>query len=639
MSNVAQATTLSEIVYWVGGSGTWDTTSKNWSTSLSFGTSEYWSNGDIAVFAGARGETISLVGTGIYASAIDFETSSYVIAGNTLTLPTGGTSIDVSPGINATIDSNITGSFGLTLTGSGILTLGGTNNNYSGGTKINGGTLQLGVLNALPTSTTVTLANYSGATLDLHGVNQTVAYLSGGGTIGGNITLGSGTLTVSSGTYGGAISGSGGVTKSGGGTLILTGTQNNYGGSTTINGGTLQLGVPNALPTSTAVTLANSSGATLDLHGYQQTVASLYGGGNVTLGSGTLTVGSGAFSGAISGSGSVTKSGGGTLILTGTNNYSGTVITQGTLQIGDGSKTNGTFGAGSYDVLSGAKLYLDYATVPGNGAWWNQISGGGAVELNSNVPGNWGTSSLSASFGGTLTIDNGYLNTSPTGLGNATNIVVNSGAQLVAGGGTYSASISIEIAGAGYFAALCGENATWEGPITLTGNATILAQAGDNFVLSGGISGAYQCTFDAEAQATIQVQSGAAQTYGSTEISDSGTVIAGNVNAFSTGPLVMASGNLQLNGHNLSFASLNDNGARGQISNGGNGAAMLTVAAGTYSGNLVDGGSGPLALTMKGTGTLTLSGDNTYSGGANITGGTLVLGSVTACVLRPAALL
>ena len=46
-------------------------------------------------------------------------------------------------------------------------------------------------------------------------------------------------------TFANAISGSGSLTQSGGGTVILTGT-NTYSGATTITAGTLQLG--NATP-------------------------------------------------------------------------------------------------------------------------------------------------------------------------------------------------------------------------------------------------------------------------------------------------------------------------------------------------------------------------------------------------------
>ena len=65
-----------------------------------------------------------------------------------------------------------------------------------------------------------------------------------------------------------------------------------------------------------------ASGAVLDLNGFNETLGSLAGAGNVTLGSGTLTAGgnnaSTTYSGTISGSGGFNKAGSGTLLLTGT---------------------------------------------------------------------------------------------------------------------------------------------------------------------------------------------------------------------------------------------------------------------------------------------------------------------------------
>ncbi len=77
--------------------------------------------------------------------------------------------------------------------------------------------------------------------------SPTVGGLAGGG----NITLataatepvtlnvgGNGQSTV----YAGVLSGAGGLTKAGSGTLVLAGTANTYSGSTTIGGGVLQTG-------------------------------------------------------------------------------------------------------------------------------------------------------------------------------------------------------------------------------------------------------------------------------------------------------------------------------------------------------------------------------------------------------------
>ena len=94
----------------------------------------------------------------------------------------------------------------------GTLTLTGSNI-YTGGTTISGGTLQLG-----------------------DGANNN-GYLSGGVTDNTMLSFANPIAQ----TYSAAISGSGSVAKTAGGTLTLSGS-NSYTGSTLIGGGTLQMG-------------------------------------------------------------------------------------------------------------------------------------------------------------------------------------------------------------------------------------------------------------------------------------------------------------------------------------------------------------------------------------------------------------
>ena len=308
----------------------------------------------------------------------------------------------------------------LTMNGPGNLVLGGSNT-YSGGTVINGGTLQLGNNNALgngpggltadsgvldlagysptvfslagsagaiinsgtaPAALTVaqstattffgTLQDGPGNTLALLKTGNGILTLAGSNSYSGGTTIADGTLQVGSGgvlpgnvldnsflafslpgtsTFAGNVNGAGGLVQSGGGVLVLAGS-NTYSGGTFIQGGAIALGAPNSLPTAGAVTLGSvGTSGTLDLAGFDQQIGGLavgsgdnsaaqIVGNSSTVRSSTLTFGSGTstFAGVIQDSLAngnqnvgLTVSGG-QLTLTGRNTYSGpTTITGGIL--------------------------------------------------------------------------------------------------------------------------------------------------------------------------------------------------------------------------------------------------------------------------------------------------------------------
>jgi len=115
------------------------------------------------------------------------------------------------------------------------------------------------------------------------------------------------------------------LTVSSAGTVRLGG-NNTYTGATTINQGTLLVQSATALSAG-ALNLGN--GASLNLNGFNATVAGLSGSGGIALGTARLTIAGAAsttFIGNISGTGGLTKSGSGTLILEGQNSYTGTTI-------------------------------------------------------------------------------------------------------------------------------------------------------------------------------------------------------------------------------------------------------------------------------------------------------------------------
>jgi fibronectin-binding autotransporter adhesin len=156
--------------------------------------------------------------------------------------------------------------------GTGALTLSGANT-YTGGTALRQGRLNVAHNDALGTGA---------LTMD---DDTTLGFAADGLTIANAIQLtGKNDPVIDtgafSGTLGGGISGGGFITKEGTGTLILLGT-NTYSGSTNVAQGTLRAGAANTFSASSAHSVA--AGATLDLAGFNQTVASLANSGTVSL--------------------------------------------------------------------------------------------------------------------------------------------------------------------------------------------------------------------------------------------------------------------------------------------------------------------------------------------------------------------
>ncbi|MEL4374788.1 autotransporter domain-containing protein [Brucella cytisi] len=150
--------------------------------------------------------------------------------------------------------------------------------------------------------------------------------------------------------------GEGALLKGGAGTLVL-GQANSYTGGTLVEGGVLKAGVDGAFVDSTAFSV---NGGKLDLNNFNVSMSSLMGeGGTLSLGSAALTVDQSAntrFDGNIDGTGSLTKSGTGVLVLNGANTYSGgTTVKEGGLVIGDASHSGASL-VGTASVENGAYL-------------------------------------------------------------------------------------------------------------------------------------------------------------------------------------------------------------------------------------------------------------------------------------------
>jgi autotransporter-associated beta strand protein len=182
---------------------------------------------------------------------------------------------------------------------------------------------------------------------------------------------------------GAGISGLGGFTKDGAGTVIVS-TPNSYTSNTVINAGTFQLGASQVIPSSGSSGSVTVNGK-LDLAGNTQTINNLNGSGIIDNSSGNSTLNLGAnnspafFSGVITNSGgtlAVTIPGTNTVTLTGNNGYSGgTTVSGGTVQIGG---TN-SLGSGLVSlVVPSAGITL--ASFGGGSALTNSISATGSAD-------------------------------------------------------------------------------------------------------------------------------------------------------------------------------------------------------------------------------------------------------------------
>ncbi|MEZ5889625.1 MAG: autotransporter-associated beta strand repeat-containing protein [Xanthobacteraceae bacterium] len=668
-----------------GGTANWNTAAPaRWYNGIAFQT---WNNAalDNAIFGGTAG-TVT-INAPVTAHNLVFSTSGYTVTrtggANFLTLGGVNPTIDVLSGGSATIISPIAGSAGLTKTGDGTLTLSGTNT-YTGGTTINAGTLS--VNSDAKLGNTAGGITFNGGTLQSTASftsNRDVTVGAGGGafdTSSGTLTLGgliagtgaltksgagtlrliadspgfTGTTTISAGTlqlgnnstagsiagdivnngtlvidrsndliYGGVISGSGVLTKNRANTLTLTG-NNTYQGQTNLTGGTLEAGATNAFSANSAHVL--SSGTTLDLNGFDQTIGSLAnsGGGsnrivtNSSAIAAILTTGgnntSTTFAGVIqdgTGTVSLTKEGAGTFTLSGANTYSGvTLVNAGTLRAATANDFSAnsahTVAAGAFlDLFGGSQVIGSLAgagtvinssasatartlTTGGDNAstTFSGVIQNGANAVTNLIKQGTGVFTLSGAntYSGTTTINAGTLQ------GGATNAFSSASAHTVAAGALLDLGGFSQI-----IASLAGA-----GTVTNSGGAVSLTTGGNN--TSTTFSGV--------------IQDGAGAT--SLTKTGTGTFILTGDNTY-TGGTTISAGTLQL-GSNSTTGSI-----VGDIVNNG----TLVI---DRSNDLIYGGviSGSGVLTKNRANTLTLTGNNTYQGQTNLTGGTLRAGATNA---------
>ena len=249
------------------------------------------------------------------------------LAGRNATISVGG----IAPN-GLRIDSIIRNG-GIVKTGTGTLTINAIGNVFAGGVDMQGGTLIVGQDNVLGGGTltlrdgTAIMAGQANVNLS-NSVVVNGSFTFGGASdnrvdlnLNGPMTLNAiATMTVASpwttDTLGGAITGSGGITKAGPGLLELnSGGSTTYSGATRISGGSIVLGAVNA--TSPNSDMKIDAGSLLNLNGKNTMLGALSGGGTVTnpvVNTVTLTLGANNGSGTFSGT--FATASGGQLIVT-----------------------------------------------------------------------------------------------------------------------------------------------------------------------------------------------------------------------------------------------------------------------------------------------------------------------------------
>ncbi|KAA7910123.1 fibronectin-binding autotransporter adhesin ShdA [Salmonella enterica subsp. enterica serovar Lubbock] len=289
----------------------------------------------------------------------------------------------------------------------------------------------------------------------------------------------------------------------------------------------------------------------------------------------------------------LTKQGDGTLILSNTgNDYGDTVIDGGILAAKDAA----SIGTGDVTIAESATLALSQGTLDNNVTGEGQIVKSGSDELI--VTGDNNYSGGTTITGGTLTADHA------DSLG--TGAIANSGVLQVGEGeleNTLSGAGSLVKTGTGELT-LSGDN-SYSGTTTITGG-TLTADHADSLG-TGTIANS----------GVLQVGEG------ELENTLSGT---GSLVKTGTGELTLSGDNTYSGGTTIDdgvlIADNADSLGSGAIANNG----VLQVGEGELKNTL----SGTGSLVKIGTGELTLSGDNTYSGGTTIDDGVLIAANVNA---------
>ena len=446
----------------------------------------------------------------------------------------------------------------ITVNSGGTLLLTSSNTNHvDGNLVINGGSVDSGAPNSRYGSYAFDFgihATGTGGTLSATGMTS--------GTSGNEIPVivdAGATLNVAGAFGWSAYSYNPAITKSGSGTMILSGS-NSTTGTLTVNGGTLQIGKGGTTGSIASNSIVDNSALVFN------------------------RADSPVVSSVISGSGTVSQSGSGTLILVGANTYSGgTVVNSGTLQLGNGT-ASGSLGTGA--VTNNAAMVIN----PGASTLTvaNAITGSGIVTMH----------------GAGSAIMNGVIAGAGSVVASDTGSLVLNGSNSYTGGTFVNAGIlqinSIYSMGAA------------SGAVTFGGTGGTLRLSSDfgSATSSRSYNFSAPATIDTNGAANGLSLTGTVAGSGALTKTGAGVLALNGVNTF-TGAISVNGGSVELDaatlgGNTVSVAlgaKLNATGASsigGSVSLAGNGGSLSTNAAIDLTG----GASGLNTLNLTGTGTV-----------------------------------